>query len=325
MSQQATFYTEADTMLHWLSHHGVADKSKLKRCWRKFYGETEFDDEAQKRFHITLKNLAFLGHVELFKQEIIVAPPTLLRISKKVLHWVGARTPKIFELLDSKQEIRKEIIEQKNAPDLWKIGASLKQMKEVADDLASSVPQLKIVENRSLDLLKTLPGMENICRNIYDTNQNSLLVPEKTNLEKWTLKKSRTRWIRGAWKTVDYCNTPGLYRYGRSYSRIVFARNQQGNDIEIRHPFEQEVLIWNDLLAGSCSSRCPLVYNRSKHILENYCASRLPFFLERGLLLHSGLVPKYNEQNGKYCWEYHVDEKHAFEVFRFFGISFPTS
>ena len=309
-------------MLYWLSHHAVAKRETLKRYWVKFCGESN-SEHAKKQFNSILYNLHYLGHIEFefAGHEIIVAPPTLVQVSDNLFYWVGARTPDVFDIFGSYPEIRIEVFEQANAPSLWQIESPLDVLEKFVAECVSSIPQLAIIKNESLNLLKSFPSLQDFFRQVEHYDGEICPLSDGIQWEKLTVSNMPNRPIHVEWRRVDSVDSLGMYRYrANSFTYNEFLRTRQKRMIYIKDHNARKVLEWF-IICSHPLYYSPVEYDLLNRTLERHVNLRFPFVLERGLHLHSGRVPEFLKKK----WLYKgIDENHAREVFRILNHPFST-
>lgn len=303
--------TDADLMLYWLSHHGIATKRKLYDRWRKFRGKDMFDTWV-------LKHLQYLGHVELFERPnskgkpedvFVVAPPTILKVAANRFYWVGARTPEIVERWASFFPVE-TWTEQDKAPFFWGIKMDEPELHALVAEHFVDVSGLKIIENQSLELLRNLPDINSIFKQTIDSDRPDFVFPHNATIERFVVKNRRSGYI-----SVSHLRDDGLYRF-RNEQGLVLVRGERR--ISLLTEPEISAARWFAVRSGSNGQSFPVRFNPDLNRLEVAVNIRLPFFIERALHLLSGRVAE-NDAEVKIRY-YHCDRDHADEILRILNI-----
>lgn len=297
--------SDADLMLYWLSHHGIVPKRKLDERWRKFRGKSNCN--------WLLKQLQYLGHVELFdcpnkkgtlEKTLVVAPPTILKLAKNRFYWVGARTPEIVERWRSIFPLQ-NWAKQRNAPFFWGIEAEEEKVHKMIEEHFSDIPNLAIVENRSLELLKRLPMINTILEQTIESDRTEFIFPHNAQIEHFVFRRNKWAFIS------DNQRSEGLYRFKTGHQYIYVWITRYGKRISLNSEPEISAARWTTIQSGS--STYPVQFVPTSNRLEVAIKERLPFFIERALHLFSGRIADWGGNKKRH---HHCDQAHATEIDR---------
>jgi hypothetical protein len=229
------------------------------------------------------------AHVEFFSQnEWRVAPPTLA-IAPKPDHVMGvvcgARSPAILQTLSNAPPgVTVDVHTSSASPDCIRLRAADRSaLRSLANSLG-----MWIQEDAPTALLASVPLVD---------DARSRTQAQSPSGPGWMIERfstSNLRWERHEQQTIEHVQT-GMFRMRMGFQRFHFLRWRG-------HTYRCAVQVGKYAVLRHARRSCLLTYDAQRALLSILPTCRPPLFVERALLLCSGLLPEFNPSSG--CLEY---------------------
>lgn len=245
------------------------------------------------------RNLLRLGHVEeQSKERYCIVPPTLVSLASGRHLLIGARSNALLgEYAMAPGVTVPPVGPQREAPSVWYLAGSDEVIRDASETLG-----IMVCRDRWGEVLASLPPLA-------DMLAKAPIEGTPDCLHRWNPK---AECYRALWQKVKSAAEVGIYRTVRKPHQWFFRPAAGAETVRLDTPERRVAAAWR-LLRGETR----IIYDRDNQSLAiPACGFSVPLLVDRGLIMSSGRLPKWQCRH----WIYHdIDPWRARHVSRILG------